>query len=856
MNRTRVVIGFLLGLGLLLVGHGHYYMALLRTEYPLDGLAYYGAAVVCFFLAWRTAQHEKNAVWHALSELWRSAWHEIRAIVLEAEHSLRQALPYISTRLIVVVVVAVNVVAAALAFLFPSASWLWGVAWGCTILALIVYLLPRSLFQKSTRTAPPRVTRTALRAEPEIDAGARVNPIGWAISIGFVLLGQVLLMLSGQAEATTSPLAQQINDTLLLALTGDTALILFGVMALIVGTVLFAIITRRAALSDYRPLSSVEADDRQQRIPWVLLAGALAGIFVWLLALKSASGDPAGQAGLLPWLIALGLIAACWWQIDRLRGVRLSVRIDRREVAALALALIAILVVFSFQLREIPNSVWGDEGAFYTTARDVGKGVFSLGVFGQGTYAEPAFTTLFQSWIIKWLGSTLTAWRLSSVIAMWLAALPLYFLVRVTLGKRTAWIALAFFAVSPYVLTYARLGYDAAQAVWPVVLALTLTWLAVQRDSRLYAFLAGVAAGSSFFVPASARIAVVLVPLWLLWMWITRRVGGKTIGRQLAVVALGMLVVAAPPIVVGLSNAPSDYLNKQFESSFNNVFYARDFYPEDQLFEWNGPIYAGQQQLFYDPQLYAPLITRGVIRTALAFHLPVVVRENFLVGSLADPFGVLYLFGLAWCCARFRRSGYAIWPIWLLLGGFLTSALSTFPPRSAFMLPIVPALVTLGALGLTASIDVVAQVIGNVPERIKSYGLIGVTLILAVLGLRTYFVEMPQHFPPDLENAVFWEAQSAPPGTDLTLIQPDGLPDNYVPWGLQEFDLGVNYHLVKKADLPATDWRSLCTNGCRFVYASADRDEVYPYLAQTFGERAPKEIRNADGSIQLYVYVP
>ena len=31
---------------------------------------------------------------------------------------------------------------------------------------------------------------------------------------------------------------------------------------------------------------------------------------------------------------------------------------------------------------------------------------------------------------------------------------------------------------------------------------------------------------------------------------------------------------------------------------------------------------------------------------------------------------------------------------------------------------------------------------------------------------------------------------------------------------------------------------------------------VYPYLAQTFGEREPKEIRGADGSAQLYVYAP
>jgi hypothetical protein len=39
------------------------------------------------------------------------------------------------------------------------------------------------------------------------------------------------------------------------------------------------------------------------------------------------------------------------------------------------------------------------------------------------------------------------------------------------------------------------------------------------------------------------------------------------------------------------------------------------------------------------------------------------------------------------------------------------------------------------------------------------------------------------------------------------------------------------------------------------VYASVDRDSVYPYLAQAFGERTPAEIRGVDGSVLLYVYV-
>ena len=852
-SRTRWLIGLQLGLGLLFAGLGHYAMSALRSVYPLDGLFFYILAAMCFVFAWRTSRREKNAVWAALVELWRGAWLEIRAMFRDAWQAFRRSLPYISTRVIVVVVVAVNSVAALAAFFLPALMWLWGIAWGVTIVALIVYLWPRSIVQRSTVSAVPRATRTAARAEPAIETGARVNPIALIIAIGLLLLGQLLLMSTNQAPGGAAPIAQALDEMFRLSLPGDGTLIWSGVSVLIVGAILFAVITRRVALSDHPPLSIAEAGSSWQRGRWLVLV-ALAGIALWLAAIRSSAEGAAGSTAL--WLIALIVIGACWWQIDRLRGVRLALHLERREAVLLGAALIAVLVVLAFQIGQIPNSMWGDEGAFFVNARDVARGTVALNLFGLGAYNEPASATIWQSWWLSLLGANITAWRLSSVVAAWLAAIPLYFLARATLGQRTAWIALAFYAVSPWVLTYARLGYNAAQALLPVVLALALTWLAVRRDSRFYVFLAGGAAGLSFFTAASARMALVLVPLWLIWMWVTRRVAGKTIGRQLAAGMLGLVAVAAPPIVTGMAQAPGVFVGKQFESSFNNVFYARDFYPEDQLFEWYGPIYAGEQQIFYGPQYYATLIGRGVIRTALAFHLPALARENYLVGSLADPFGILYLMGLAWSVTRLRRSGYAIWPAWLLLGGFLASALSAYPPRAALLLPIAPALVALSALGLVAAVDVLANVIGRGSERARSYGLIGLTLVLALLGLRQYFIEMPQQFPPDLENAVFWEAQSAPPGTDLTLIQSDDLPDNYAPWGLQQFDLGVNYHLVKKADVPTTDWRSLCTNGCRFVYASADRDGVYPYLAQTFGEREPKEIRGADGSPQLYVYAP
>ena len=796
-----------LGLGLLFAGLGHYFMALLRPVYPLDGFIFYAVAAICFVFAWRTARREKNVVWQALLDLWRGAWQEIRATVSAAWDALRRALPYVSMRVVVMTVVVLNVLAATIALLLPAVTWLWGATWAATIIALLAYLWPRSVAQRSTVAVAPQTTRTY--AEPAIEPGVRLNPIALIISIGLLLLGQVLLVSAGQSPSSVSPVTQVLDDAFQLRLPGDGSLIGSGVIALLIGAVMFAISTRRAALSDYPPLSVTEVGSSRQRGLWLVLV-ALGGIALWLFAIKSIADGTAGPIEAWPWLIALIVIGGCWWQIDRLRGVRLALHLERREAVLLIVALIAVLAVLAFQIGQIPGSLWGDEGAFYTTARDVAHGAVRLDLFGLGTYAEPATSTIFQSWWIDWLGANVTAWRLSSVMAAWLAAIPLYFLARDALGKRTAWIALAFYAVSPWVLTYARMGYNAAQGIMPVVLALALTWLAVRRDSRFYAFLAGGAAGLSFFAPATARITIVLVPLWLLWMWITRRVSSKTIGRQLAAVVLGIVAVSAPPLVYGMAHVPDAYLDKQFESSFNNVFYARDFYPEDQLFEWYGPIQAGQQQIFYNPQYYAPLIGRGVIRTALAFHLPAIVRENYLTGSLADPFGILYVLGLAWCVMRLRRPGYAIWPIWLFLGGFLASALSAFPPRAALLLPIAPALVTLSALGLTVGIDVLASLIGSVPERIKSYSLVGATLLLALFGLRAYFSEMPQRFPPDLENTIFWQAQQLPREADIVLLQPDGMADDFVPWGLREVTTNVRFHLLKKDEWATADWSGLC----------------------------------------------
>lgn len=92
------------------------------------------------------------------------------------------------------------------------------------------------------------------------------------------------------------------------------------------------------------------------------------------------------------------------------------------------------------------------------------------------------------------------------------------------------------------------------------------------------------------------------------------------------------------------------------------------------------------------------------------------------------------------------------------------------------MLPIVPALAVLSALGLIVSLDLIARVLGGVPERVKVIGAIGLLGVLGAIGLRTYFIEMPERYRPDLENAMFWEAQVLPRNATLMLITAAELP--------------------------------------------------------------------------------
>jgi len=835
MTFRRLQIGLIAVAGLALAGLGHHFVATQRDVYPIDGYLFYIGAALCGLGLWRILSHASDAVWIALRDALLAAFRIIGEALRMIASTLREALPQLPIRAVLIGVIGLNVIGALAAQFIPTATWLWLATWFGSALIVAGYAWAR-LAPKIDRSTKVRVIApTDVIVETTESSTGRLNPIGLVAALGLLIAGQWLIGTAAQST-DTSATPWPFITALRLDLTGDANLMLAGWAILIVGVIALGVVTRQTALSDYVPLSSapLAGASAGRRITRRWLIVAVVAIGLWFSVINTISSGATGSGGLLPWLAAIGSMTACWWQIDRVRGVRWNLKIDRREALALSAAVIAITLVLTYRLGDVPNSVWGDEGGYWSLARDIARGVVTPDVFGLGAYAFPMGGSLYQAAWLNVLGVNLTAWRWASVFATVVAAIALYFLVRATLGKRAAWLSLATLTVMPYTVTYARLGYTQSLSLLPVALTLVLLWGAVRRDSRLLAFLAGGASGLAFFTHPSAHIAALLAIAWWLWLLITRRLPWRSLVWLGTAWVLGATIISTPAIAYGVTREPDAFAGKFVESAFNNLFYARDIVPAEQLAQIS-TVHVGQQEVFADAGIYASLLLRGTVRTALSFHTSAVVRDNYLIGALAEPFGLLYLIGLALCVVRFKRPGYAIWPLWLIVGAFVLSAMSAYPPRAGLMLPVVPALAVLSALGLIASLDLVARVFGGMPERAKLIGVVGLLGVLGVIGLRTYFVEMPDRYPPDLENAMFWEAQSLPRNATLMLVTAAELPADYRPWGVREFDLPVAFMRLRPDDLDSKAWRVACANACVIFVQAAESGAILPSLKTAFG---------------------
>ncbi|MGD8403880.1 MAG: glycosyltransferase family 39 protein [Anaerolineales bacterium] len=495
-------------------------------------------------------------------------------------------------------------------------------------------------------------------------------------------------------------------------------------------------------------------------------------------------------------------------------GINLSPNIARIDLIWMAGLFVAGLIIGSFALKDIPNIMIPDEGAFWETARAIANGDLKPDFFAFGVYTFPVASSLFQGWVMRFVGVNLWGWRFASVLAGTFTVIPLYLLAREWFDRRVAVIAALLMLTSPYYLSFARLGYNNSQALFPVVLCLYFWSLGYKRVSNLYYWLAGISAGLGFYTYPASWLGLVTVIIVMAVFTIIRRIQVRQASIAIAIFVAAITVTALPRIVYGASSDnPEPLFYKMVETSFVSNFYGSAYYSPEELHPNGDGQLLGSNEIFYAPDIYRKLLTRSTVRTLTALFDPFLVTEHFMVTNFAGGFlaAIGLALGLSFSLCTIKQTRSILLLTWLLAGLFFLSIIAAFPPRHTHLVTIIPVLALLSAVGFIASLDTLSNELQNKWEsNLIPWGQMGVILLLSgalvVGGLKQYFILMPERNPPLFEDIVSWIAWRNDEPLTIVYIGADTEKPHRVQYHVDTFMVPHKYVSTTPADFR---WRDV-----------------------------------------------
>lgn len=542
------------------------------------------------------------------------------------------------------------------------------------------------------------------------------------------------------------------------------------------------------------------------------------------------------------WLgyLAIFLGVAIGW--DRRRGVNPSLDLKRQDLIWLTGLLIVGFLIATYRLQGWPDQLMLDEGIFGSTARDVAMGTFTLPIFAQGVYGFPILSTFWQAGVMKLFGINIWGWRFASVLPGVMSIIPLYLLARDMFNRRLAVIACLVLLTTPYFLVYARLGYNNIQPEFLVALALYLLYLALREASHAFLLLAGYIAGLGFYTYFSGHSAFVIAVVFIGFTWLTRRYPFSRMIYTLSLFVLGTVLIVMPYVVYGIRQDIVAMGYRIFLSFFNSVDYGGGYFPVEELYAYAPPVSLGGTMLFYNPKIYLILILRGIAQTFLAYQKPEMLwGEHYLACPLAGTYGAFFYFvGLVVALKHLNQMRHQILLLWFFTIFTLLSALNTFPPREDHMVPILPALAILTALGLEAVAAVVTSLFGR-PEKHTRSILVALLAVVMVGGLYDYFVLGMREFPPRPEDVMSWAALHA---DDEAFYYVYEVPvrDNFVPEVMAVYRTDVVFGAYPIADFISND---VLVSGPpeKIIFYPPELDsQMTPFLQARWGDMLQKRV--------------
>lgn len=574
---------------------------------------------------------------------------------------------------------------------------------------------------------------------------------------------------------------------------------------------------------------------------------SLIGMGVFTLLLLKISDEKFQQFQIILWAIAIilfGIVIAAW---DRQYWYRLSPNLVRKDWIWLLSIMFIGIIIGVYHLQGLPDQLVGDEGNFWTTARDIATGEFSPSIFANGVYTFPVMSSILQAWVMKLFGVNLWGWRFSSVLFGLATVFPLYFFAREAFNRTIAIIACLVLITNPYFIAFSRLGYNNIQALFFTMLSASWLYSGLSRKSNLCLYLAGVASGLGFYTYFAARFSIFLALLFILITCILRKYNFSNCIQMIGTVLLGFVLTVLPLLVYVYISDPVGMSYKALESIFFNTYNGLQFYSEKELFAVAPPFFISDNELFYNPKIYFILIARGVLRTLLAFQKPGIISEHYIASPLTGTIGAtFYVIGLILTFKTIRQPRSLLLVLFFLANVMGLSALNTFPPRQTHMVTIVPVLALLTGLGVYTLLNIISVSFHVSSNKLKIFLLICIVTLIGSGGLYDYFVKMPKQYTPQWDQIISWAILDSH-GENFTYVYADSSQKDFSPYVEVEFQTTNLYKAVSIEDV--LNGRKIFSDDPNLIFFPPSvADNVFSVLSEQWGDTLIKRtFYNPDG---------
>jgi hypothetical protein len=204
----------------------------------------------------------------------------------------------------------------------------------------------------------------------------------------------------------------------------------------------------------------------------------------------------------------------------------------------------------------------------------------------------------------------------------------------------------------------------------------------------------------------------------------------------------------------------TSFIFKLLETTFTNSFYAKAYYGEADLYHTIPPIQVAGVDLYYEPVVYYEMLIRGLARTILVLFNPFIHHERFMVTAFTGAITpMFFLIGLMIALRNWKDIRFQTLLTWTLMGLFIFSVLSAFPPSANHTISIIPAFSLLCAVGIIAvSKGLWKDLDKKISAWLGSMTLILILVITTWTGWQKYFVDLPREYPPSFEDIASWIA--------------------------------------------------------------------------------------------------